>query len=167
MNPIPSYYLSEPELRSLQACQLGKDHDLDGLGFYAICLRAKDGDTLQICYLRDRAVPIQLTCRLAGLDTPEMKPRLSEPNRDKIKALALDAMNFVQARVLNQIIWVQCGPYDKYGRPLVWISYYHLGTWVCLNQELLDRGLAKPYLGGKKPVWKWEENPKTSPLPSS
>jgi hypothetical protein len=35
---------------------------------------------------------------------------------------------------------------EKFGRYLAWIYYQENAEWVCINNKLIDLGLAEPYM---------------------
>jgi endonuclease YncB( thermonuclease family) len=136
-----------------------------------------DGDTCRI------AIPLygtlqKMTCRLLGVDTPEMAPPISSPTRETEILAAHRARNFLLKIATNcadeidigqkltrgqvaavlrnntKIISVVCGEFDKYGRLLVELydcpatSIESAG--VSYNQRLIQENYAKPYFGGTK-----------------
>ena len=104
-----------------------------------------DGDTVTInFYLNDDPdLPIvQEKVRLNGIDTCEM--RGEKGNRKK---LAQEATDLVDRLILDKIVEIQFhDDNDKYRRLLGDIYIDN----ICVNQLLLDKGLATPYFGGKK-----------------
>jgi endonuclease YncB( thermonuclease family) len=124
-----------------------------GKTFYAKASNIYDGDTFSICWIwKDE--PIKYRCRCLGYDSPEMKPSLSNPNRDKEKELAKLAKSRL-AELLNAgsngLIKVECGDFDKYGRILVTI--WTDSETKSINQIMLDEGHGKAYMGGTKESW--------------
>lgn len=78
---------------------------LEGRAFDGKVVDVYDGDTVKICF------PIfgemfRWNCRIQGVDTPEKNEA-----RDALRSL-----------VLNRVVTVVCGDFDKYGRLLVDIS---------------------------------------------
>jgi len=119
-----------------------------------------DGDTFRvITNLNDNEPFQQYSLRLSGLDTPEMRPRLSNPMRDMHKKAAIHVRDQLQTLYPTGTIFiVDFNNEDKYGRLLgqIWTTkrmYRGLGK-VCKDQDvcklILDRGWALPYKGGKK-----------------
>jgi endonuclease YncB( thermonuclease family) len=91
-----------------------------------------DGDTGTIIfYLPGTSQLIKMKCRIQGVDSPEMRPLLSQPNRDEIKCKAVAARNRLCELVTgcstwsptcdnhNKTVMLKCGAFDKYGRLLV------------------------------------------------
>ena len=97
-------------------------------------IRVVDGDTVELCIDMGNHTRWQGKFRLYGIDTPE-------------RQAGLEAARFVQETLITQgITYAESHKPDKYGRWLV--------TIVCsgknLSGELVSRGLAKQYFGGKK-----------------
>ena len=91
--------------------------------------------------------------RAMGYDCAEMKPKKSDPNRDKEKELAIAAKNrFIQLiGGSDTIVQVKCLEFDKYGRIL--INVWNMVDEKSLNQIMIDEGHGKAYDGGTKDVW--------------
>ncbi len=113
----------------------------------------------------------KFTCRLAGIDTPEMKPRKDKLNRDNeiimakkargelLKLLCLDNKCFdnldIKKEEINKelelnknLVTVKCLEFDKYGRLLV--ELYNDSNNLSFNQILVNKNLAVVYNGGPK-----------------
>ena len=106
-------------------------------------VKVYDGDTITIA-----AQPVgcadsiyRFSVRLRGIDTAEMTSK--DPT---MKMLAVKARDYVADKCLNQEVVLGNIACDKYGRVLANVFVNDL----CLNKELLDRGLAIPYNGGTK-----------------
>lgn len=124
-----------------------------GRSFYAKPCNIYDGDTFTICWIW-KGEPTKYRCRCLGYDSPEMKPSLSNPNRDKEKELAKAAKTRFSELVTSSpdgLVKVECGDFDKYGRILVtvWVPNYTKSV----NQIMLDEGHGKAYSGGTKETW--------------
>ena len=122
---------------------------LDGLITRAKVVDVYDGDTVQIVfpfYNKERKKDMcRWKCRLSRIDTPELRTKSQEE-----KKLAIQAREYVKEYVLEKIVTVKCGKFDKYGRLLVEIYVFEGNTECSLNQLLIERGIAKEYNGGKK-----------------
>jgi endonuclease YncB( thermonuclease family) len=124
-----------------------------GQTFYAKPCHIYDGDTFSICWIW-KGEPIKYRCRCLGYDSPEMKPSLSNPNREKEKQLALAAKNrFTQLLEANPfgLIKVECGEFDKYGRILV--TVYNNIDSKSINEIMIEEHHGKIYSGGTKQSW--------------
>lgn len=107
-----------------------------------------DGDTCHIVLEMDNAL-VKFNCRLIGIDTPEIHLPPNAPFRDELKAAAFKARDRLK-ELCQGIVEVQCFSWDKYGRLLVRL-YNHEGK--CVNDSLVEEGLAVKYDGGTKGKW--------------
>lgn len=112
-----------------------------------LVLSVYDADTITVSFVWAGRV-WKDKCRLVGIDSPEIRSKNA-----KEKEAALAARDWLRAQILGNKVWVRCGGWDKYGRLLgtVYPGDQHddaLGTSI--NDELVTRGLARPYDGGKK-----------------
>lgn len=121
-----------------------------GKTFFARPINIYDGDTFSIIFLHNNNV-IKYRCRCVDYDSPEMKPSLSNPNRDKEKALAINAKNrFTELLTKHEsgLVFVECFEFDKYGRILVRV--YNMIDTKSINEIMIEEGHGKIYDGGKK-----------------
>jgi micrococcal nuclease len=133
-----------------------KQFSFDGMIEQAKVVSCYDGDTFRAAfYYKDEIV--QSSCRMLGYDSPEMKISKTNPNRDKLKDLAIKARDRLRELLLmpkedgtcGGLVVIHFGKNDLYGRPLV--DVYADGKHV--NAIMLDEGHGKPYLGGTKEEW--------------
>ena len=121
-------------------------------------LEVYDGDTLTAAVEIAANTFYSFRVRLEGVDTPELRPSLSEPNRAAIVAAAERARDFVRSLVLDKVVLISCNGIDKYGRT---IGHVHLSETSSaepgaaemsrtVNELLIEKGLAKRYDGGKR-----------------
>ena len=97
-------------------------------------IRVIDGDTLQLRIDMGNSVEWKGKFRLYGIDTPE-------------RQAGLEASRWVHDHLIaNGIDYVETYKPDKYGRWLVTV----VSGSVNISGELVKRGLAKQYFGGKK-----------------
>lgn len=147
---------------------------------FSLCGQTLLGKVVE-CYDADTCkivLPIQnsfykFTCRLNGIDTPEIKPRKDKPNRDneilwakKARAELLrlicpnnktpfDNLDVKKDEINNilqsnkRTITVKCLEFDKYGRLLVDL-YDNDKLEKSYNTILIEKELAIGYDGGKK-----------------
>jgi endonuclease YncB( thermonuclease family) len=126
-----------------------------------------DGDTMQ-CVLDTPFGFWRFSCRMAGYDTPEMKPPKTKVDRDVEKARALKSKHALMTKVCDsvpelsttptnveldacvqknrKVIQVICKEFDKYGRLLVEIPN-DVGT---VNDWMIQQGYGYAYDGGTK-----------------
>jgi len=99
-----------------------------------------DGDTITVdidlgfgIWMKDQ------TIRLYGIDTPELRKEEREQG--------LKVRNYVRDLILGKDVVIESykGKKGKYGRWLAVVFYDTNSGQKNLNQELLEKGLAKPY----------------------
>ena len=115
-------------------------------------VRVYDGDTcFGVFLLQNR--PVKYKIRMFGYDSPEMKPLLKTPNRDKEIIAAHKAKQELEKLVLNKIVKLECGKWDKYGR-LLGKLYINYGTkkQIDVNNHMVVNGFGYEYKGGTKKV---------------
>ena len=81
-----------------------------------------------------------------------MRPSKNLENRDEIKKKALEAKNFLKSLVANsneQLVYLKCGGFDKYGR-LLGELYVNLDDEKSVNQQMIDNNYGYVYHGGTK-----------------
>ena len=157
------------------------EFSLCGLTLQGRVVACYDADTCKIALpLNDKFY--KFTCRLSGIDTPEMKPRKDKLNRDteivwakKARAELLklicednlssnfDNLDIKKDEVINilgknkKIINVKCDTFDKYGRLLVELYNTDNNNYSnsnSFNNILIEKNLAVSYDGGtKKAPW--------------
>lgn len=102
-----------------------------------------DGDTIKVVFpLMGRLY--KWNCRLNGVDTPEIRTKNALE-----KEFGYFVRDQLREKLLNQVIYIDCGNFDKYGRLLV--TPYCKGMNVC--SWLIENGYAFQYGGGKKNSW--------------
>jgi endonuclease YncB( thermonuclease family) len=117
--------------------------NLEGDMMRAKVIDVYDGDTVTVVF-RFGSKIWKDKCRLAGVDTAEIRTRDEE---ERVRGLA--ARDWLRAQVLNKNVWVECGAWDKYGR-LLGTIYLSGDFQQSVNQELINHGFAVPYFGGTK-----------------
>lgn len=150
-----------------------REFSLEGVECLGKIVDIYDGDTCKIILLVDGKYQ-KFNCRLFGIDTPEMKPPASKPNRDAEVTAAKKCRNrFIQlgtdcdcpiddttAKSANirqlmmrntKVVHVDCGAFDKYGRLLVKVR--DMETKEYINEVLVREGYARNYYGGTKDVY--------------
>ena len=94
-----------------------------------------DGDTITAIIGLHRTY-YKFKIRLFGIDTPEIRTKDPEEKRR-----GYQARDFVRKHILDEIVTIECFPFDKYGRILG--NVWHNG--VCINELLLNNGMARKY----------------------
>jgi len=124
---------------------------LDGYFTIAKVVSVYDGDTCRVVipYKDDF---YKWNVRLDGYDTPEMRPSKSKPNRDKEIEAAKEAKKFLISKVMStpeQLIFIKCKNFDKYGRLLADI-YLNMKDTISVNDLMVQNGHGYLYNGGTK-----------------
>ncbi len=113
---------------------------LEGLETPAKCTKCYDADTVHLVIPYSNNY-YRWTCRLAEIDSAEIK------SQDKAESdFAKKSRDYLKSLILDKIVTVKCGKFDKYGRLLVNIYLDQLD----INKHLLDKGYAYKYLGATK-----------------
>mmetsp|Transcript_28715 Transcript_28715/g.47819 ORF Transcript_28715/g.47819 Transcript_28715/m.47819 type:complete len:220 (-) Transcript_28715:205-864(-) len=101
-----------------------------------------DGDTLTLTKDEQRV-------RLVGIDTPEMKPP---------QPFAEEAKQYTKSRCHKKDIWILSTGKDHYGRLLAHIFVEEGSNYLCINEGLVQQGLAYAYIPDRndKP-FNWEK----------
>ena len=110
-----------------------------------------DGDTCRVVFNHNGQIN-KWNIRMNGYDSPEMRPSKSLPNRDEIKAKAKEAKAYLKSLICNsdeQLVYLKCGEFDKYGRLLGEI-YVNQNDQESVNQLMIKDGYAYEYHGGTK-----------------
>jgi micrococcal nuclease len=114
--------------------------------FDAKIVKVYDGDTCFAVFMLNNK-PVKFKIRMMGYDSPEMKPLLSNVNRnDEIKK-AIRARDELIKLVLNKCVKLECGKWDKYGRLLGTI---YIENNLCVNLHMIENNFGYKYNGGKK-----------------
>lgn len=102
-----------------------------------------DGDTIKVIFPLN-GVLYKWNCRLSGVDTPELRTR-----NVREKAYGYIVRDKLREQILNQVVNVECGELDKYGRLLVTVYKADQN----MNRWLIDNEYAFVYDGGTKRSW--------------
>ena len=117
----------------------------------AKCLDIYDGDTATFGVIINHEL-YKFNMRFSGIDTPEIRPRRSNPNRDSEKKAAKYVRNRVLQLISNQevdlnknytrkqiknilgnsrkIVYLKCGKFGKFGRCLIKIFLNEKGKKI-------------------------------------
>jgi|GEM_PF-2097251 len=125
-------------------------YHLKGYECWARVLRVVDGDTIYVAFFV-HGKPFKYRIRLAGIDTAEKRS-----TDEAEKTWALKAENTLREWVGDQLVWLKCKKYDKYGRLLAEIYSDKGGYSFSINESLKEIGLAYTYKGRKRtPFREW------------
>ena len=113
---------------------------LDKLQCDAKCVKCYDADTIHIV-IKFADELQRFKCRLIGIDSAEMKS-----HNIKEKQHAIKAKEYLSDLILNKIIYIKCGLFDKYGRLLITIFHNNKN----INEHLIETKYAYVYDGKTK-----------------
>lgn len=116
----------------------------DGISTYAKVTRVYDGDTITIIFPFKNEF-IKYSCRIYGIDTPEIRTR-----DDEEKKRGYAARDFLKSFIENEIVKIDLLKFDKYGRLLAIVYVDINGTYTNINNLMIQHNHAKPYFGGTK-----------------
>lgn len=118
--------------------------------YNAKVIKIVDGDTVDLeIDLGFKLYTLQ-RCRLDGIDAPE----LTSKDKDK-KELAQKVKKYLIEKLIGKTILVETKKQGKFGRYLVKIWIYKdieklILEEKSINQDLIDKGYAEEYHGGKR-----------------
>ena len=109
-----------------------------------------DGDTIKVVFPLHNTL-YKWNCRLGRVDTPELR------TKNKLeKKYGYIVRDKLREKILNKVIKIRCGDFDKYGRLLTELYVVNENQEdESVNQWLIDNNYAFEYDGGTKK--KWEE----------
>lgn len=116
--------------------------------YRATILRILDGDTVEIMFDQGLGNTSTQTCRLYGMNTPELR---KDGGREALEALQAETgflgcwVRTIKNRSESKAVQ------EKYGRYLVELyrtsEDMDAGFPASINQKMIDNGFAKPYFG--------------------
>lgn len=113
---------------------------LNGIQTIAKCTKCYDADTVHLVIPYNNGY-YRWTCRLEEIDSAEIKSKNKEE-----QIYATRSRDYLKNLILDKIVNVKCGKFDKYGRLLVYISINNIN----INDDLVKKGYAYKYNGGTK-----------------
>lgn len=114
-----------------------------GIRTLAYVSKVYDGDTVTVIF-KYKGQKIKTSCRLLGIDTPELKSQ----NPDE-KQMAIKLRDILANKILNKIKYVVFHDFDKYGRPLVEL-YDIFSRKKSINDFMGEQECVNTYFGGTK-----------------
>jgi len=119
-----------------------KPFTLDGLKIKGKVVKVYDGDSVHIVFPVFNKM-YKWTCRISRIDTPELRSK-----NEKEKKYGYIVKDILLKRIMDKVVDVECGKFDKYGRLLVEINDGdNIGDWLISNKY------AFAYDGGTKQNW--------------
>jgi micrococcal nuclease len=122
-----------------------KQFGFDGEVKIAKVVSVYDGDTIKVVFPFLRKL-YKFNCRIMGVDTPEIRTR-----DKKEKEYGIKVRDELRKKILNKVVKLKCGEFDKYGRLLVDIE---LSEEETIKNWLINNNYAFAYDGGTKKKWK-------------
>jgi micrococcal nuclease len=123
------------------------DFSLKGHKTYARFSDCYDGDSTKAIFSFQGSI-FKWTCRLDGIDTPELRTKNTEEKKAAI--VARDALKGI---IMGPKLKIECGEFDKFGRLLVKIE---TAEGKDVGESMIEQGYAKPYHGGHRPEWNFK-----------
>lgn len=142
---IFSYFKEKRALNKMDPSKVNK-FSFKGLKQYVKIIKCYDGDTVTVLF-RWNGIYVKKSCRLMGIDTPELRTKSK-----KEKNMAIAAKTYLESLILNKVVKVEFLADDKYGRPLINI-YKGAFNKKTVNDMMIDNGYARQYYGQKKLKW--------------
>ena len=135
-----------------------REFDLNGERLQCKVLKVYDGDTVTLGFKYSSKI-YKKSCRLHGIDTPEL--RGSSPEE---KSAAEKARDYLKSLIMDEVVIVDFLKNDKYGRPLVNIfiirpRFWKFGKKLVSVNDLMLVEHANDYDGGKKKEFNFFEEP--------
>ena len=146
-------------MTEIDICQILKSCDrktkkfsLEGKTKLCKVVSVYDGDTCNVVFDHNGVIN-RWNVRMNGYDTPEMRPSKKLPNRDEIKQKAIQSRDFLKSLIFNneQLVYLKCGKFDKYGR-LLGDIYINENDEESVNSVMIKTGHGYEYHGGTKKV---------------
>ena len=90
-----------------------KEFGFDGEVKEAKVVSVYDGDSCRVVFPVLRKL-YKFNYRIKGVDTPELRTK-----NKKEKEYGLLVRDKLKEKILNKVVWIECGDFDKYGRLLI------------------------------------------------
>ena len=115
---------------------------LEGIKIKGKVVKVYDGDSVHIVFPMFGKM-YNWTCRISRVDTPELRTK-----NEKEKKFGYFVKEKLLERIMDKVVEVQCGEFDKYGRLLVEIvDTENISDWLIKNKYAFE------YDGGTKKDW--------------
>ena len=121
-------------------------------GEYKLCkvVDVYDGDTCKVVFDLNGCLN-KWNVRMEGYDSPEIRISKNDPEREEKKKKAIEAKKYFKNLVMNdnQLVYIKCGKFDKYGRLLGKI-YLNKNDTISVNELMINQKYGYVYYGGSK-----------------
>ena len=123
---------------------------LDGIVKLCKVVDIYDGDSCRVVFKNNNIIN-KWNVRMNGYDSPEIRPSKKLENRDEIKKKAIEAKKYLKSLIMNdnQLVYLKCFDFDKYGRLLGEI-YINKTDTESVNDLMIKNNYAYEYHGGTK-----------------
>lgn len=124
-----------------------KEFSFEGQSKIAKVVSVYDGDTVKVVF------PVlsklfKFNCRIVGVDTPEIR------TRNKVeKEYGLLVRDKLREKILDKVVTIKCGDFDKFGRLLIDIQERGALAEETVSEWLIKNNYAYKYDGGTKKDW--------------
>ena len=119
---------------------------------YKLCkvVDVYDGDTCKVVFDLNGCLH-KWNIRMEGYDSPEMRISKNDPDREEKKKKAIEAKQYLKNLIMNenQLVYIRCGEFDKYGRLLGQI-FLNKNDTISVNDLMVDHDYGYVYNGGSK-----------------
>ena len=128
---------------------------LDGKTKLCKVVDVYDGDSCKVVFRHSNKL-CRWNIRMAGYDSPEMRPSRNKIGREKEIEAAKKARDYLISLVKNenQLVYIKCGEFDKYGR-LLGKLYINKDDNKSVNDLMIENKHAYSYDGGTKKIIKY------------
>ena len=111
-----------------------------------------DGDTCKVVFYLNNII-YKWNVRMIGYDSPEIRPSRKLENRDEIIIKAKAARDYLKSLVMNnnQLVYIKCFDFDKYGR-LLGKLLINKDDKLSVNDMMVDKSYGYVYHGGKRTI---------------
>jgi endonuclease YncB( thermonuclease family) len=143
----------EDKLKNIELKDI-RQFSFEGIKTKAKVLDVYDGDTIRVAFYYKEEI-VQLSCRMLGYDSPEMKISNNNPDRLKFKQMGMKARDKLKTFLQNdtKLVLIHLGKNDMYGRPLIDVYVNNEN----INTKMISEGYGKAYDGGKKTEWTMDD----------
>ncbi len=117
---------------------------LNGLTKEGKVVKVYDGDTIHVVFPIFEDKYYNWNCRINRVDTPELRTK-----NELEKKKGYEVRDKLREKILNKIVVVKCGTFDKYGRLLAEIEI----DGINISDWLISNNYAFEYDGGTKKSW--------------
>lgn len=141
------YFKAKKQLNKLEPKEIDY-FSFSGVEKYARVFKVYDGDTISLLF-KWKKQNIKASCRLLGIDTPELRTK-----NENEKKKAIEARDFLHNLIYEKIVLVKFSKNGKFGRPLIEVF---LPSGESISQIMINKKYAKKYLGkSKKNLWNFK-----------